>query len=53
MATLLTIIGIVALFSLLVLLYALCKVSSDADMQAGYMEEYANDFDEIDEDADM
>lgn len=49
MTTLLTIIGIVALFSLLILLYALCKVSSDADMHAGYMEEYAKDFDDLDE----
>ena len=41
MTSILWIVGIAAVFFLFVLLYALCKVSADADEQAGYMEEYS------------
>lgn len=40
------IVALAAVFFLFVLLYSLCKVSSDADEQAGYMEEYGQDLDE-------
>ena len=40
MTSILWIVGIAAVFFLFVLLYALCRVSADADEQAGYMEEY-------------
>ena len=45
MTSVLWIVGIAAVF-LFVLLYALCRVSADADEQAGYMEEYSSDLDE-------
>ena len=46
MTSVLWIVGIAAVFFLFVLLYALCRVSADADEQAGYMEEYSSDLDE-------
>lgn len=45
------ILGIAAVAFLLLLIYALCRVSADADASAGYMEEYGRDFDETDEEA--
>lgn len=49
MTTLFTIIILAGVFFLLVLLYALLKVSSISEMHANYMEEYGNDFDEDEE----
>ena len=46
MTSVLWIVGIAAVLFLFVLLYALCRVSADADEQAGYMEEYSSDLDE-------
>ena len=42
MTSVLWIVGIAAVF----FLFALCRVSADADEQAGYMEEYSSDLDE-------
>ena len=50
MTSVLWIVGIAAVFFLFVLLYALCRVSADADEQAGYMEEYSWDLDDEEED---
>lgn len=50
MTVLWMLIGIIAVGSLMLLLYALCRVSSEADRQAGYSEEYARDLDERQDD---
>ena len=47
LTSILWIVGIAAVFFLFVLLYALCRVSADAVEQAGYMEEYCRDLDEV------
>lgn len=43
------IMGCIGLCCFLIFLYALCKVSFDADRQAGYMEEDTKDIEEIEE----
>ena len=46
MSVILWIIGIGFIFFVLMILYAMCKVSGDADDYAGYMEEYSQNLDE-------
>lgn len=50
MTVLWIILGVSLAGFLLLLTYALCKVSSDADRRAGYSEEYARDLDEPQDD---
>lgn len=47
MLTFLTILGCLVIVS--IFLYALCKVSSDADKQAGYMEKHTTDVEDSEE----
>ena len=53
MMTAFWIIGIAAVAFLLLLIYALCRVSADADVSAGYMEEYGRDFDDIEDEEEV
>lgn len=46
MSTLFWILSIGFIVFFMILLYALCRTSSDADREAGYMEEYSEDLDD-------